>query len=94
MSSKQSDVSGLYFLTWDAVYSETRRNPWNAVSMAAHSIVLSWKVIEEFHRFHPSCVSKEGVMGMRGGFLNRAPCVRLMPLITLYKRLRGVGSGS
>ena len=34
------------------------------------------------------------MMGILGGLLNRAPCVRFIPRITLYKRLDGILSGS
>ena len=50
MSLNESVVSGLYLRMCEAVYSETLRKPWNAVSMAAHSIALSWKCMEEFQR--------------------------------------------
>ena len=34
------------------------------------------------------------MMGILGGLLKRAPCVRFIPRITLYKRLDGILSGS
>ena len=43
-------VDGLNLPMWEEVYSDTRRKPWNAVSIADHSISLSWKGREEFHR--------------------------------------------
>ena len=44
ISWKQSVVVGSYLWTWEDVYSDTRKNPWNAVSITAHSMCLSCKV--------------------------------------------------
>ena len=54
--------------------------------MAAHSITLLLKVMEEFHRFLPSVVSNGGVIGTRGGFLNLDPWDRFIPRRRRYKR--------
>ena len=94
ISWKQSVVDGSNFRTCDAVYSETRRKPWKAVSIAAHSMALSCSAVVEFNRFRPSWVSNNGVIGIRGGFLNLDPCERLMPRMTRYRRLCGDMSGS
>ena len=87
-SCRHKVVEGTYCLTCDAVYSETRRNPWNAVSMAAQSMALSCRLVEEFHNVWPSWVSRGGVIGILGGRLNCLPCMRLIPRRTLYKRLK------
>ena len=94
ISCMHSVVSGSYSLIFLDVYSETLRNPWNAVSIAAHSIPLSWKLMEEFHNVCPKVVSNAGVIGMRGGLLNLFPCVRLIPRMTRYKRFGWLMSGS
>ena len=72
-SVMQSVVVGLNLRTCDAVYSDTRRNPWNAISMAAHSIALSFRLLVEFQRLCPSWVSSVGVIGIRGGFFDCEP---------------------
>ena len=49
-SATKRVVDGSNLVLWVEVYSDTRRKPWNAVSIADHSISLSWKGREEFHR--------------------------------------------
>ena len=66
------------------VYSDTRRKPKNAVSIAAHSMILSSYWIDESQSFVPISLRRLGVMGRRGFFLNLLPWDLLMPLSTLY----------
>ena len=49
------------------------------MSIDAQSIILSWKVVDEFHKFLPRVAKIGGVMGILGGLLYRDPCDFLIP---------------
>ena len=50
MSSYNNVDEGSYFVLWDEVYSETRRNPKKAVVMAAQSMSLSSYLLDEVNK--------------------------------------------
>ena len=51
----------------DAVYSETRRKPKNAVVIAAHNMILSSNKRDELNKFLLIILKSAGVMGKRFG---------------------------
>ena len=71
---------GSYFVLCDDVYSDTLRNPKNAVVMAAHSMSLSSYILDELKRFSWIRWSMSGVMGCLSGTENFLPSDLLIPL--------------
>ena len=63
-------TAGSKDLTWDDVYSETRRNPKKAVNMAARSINLSSYSNVDMDRLERRMKRIVGVMGSRLGLEN------------------------
>ena len=77
----RSVVSGSNFVLCVDVYSDTLRNPKNAVSMAAQSKVLSSYKRCDLNRFSLIVWRMLGVMGRRFGRDREDPCDLLIPLI-------------
>ena len=85
-------AEGSYFVLCEEVYSETLRNPKKAVVMAAQSINLSSYTLDDANRF--LCIANRvvGVMGCRLGLENCLPCARLIPFMSLYRRVKSRNS--
>ena len=83
-SWKRRVQEGSNFVLCDAVYSDTRRKPKNAVVMAAHNMTLSSYKRDELKRFVWIVLRRVGVMGRRLGRLLDVPSARLIPLVSRY----------
>ena len=93
MSESKSVTDGSNCVLRVVVYSEILRKPKNAVVMAAQSIILSSKNLDELNRFWLMMRKREGVMGRRLGREWRRPWARLIPRSTKYncsKSLKGM----
>ena len=75
-------MEGSYWVLWEEVYSDTRRKPKKAVSVAAQSNTLSWYSLDELNKVWRIVLNRVGVIGSLLGRECVDPWDLLMPRIS------------